>query len=323
MKRKTSRVASELCGAVIGAGLASGRELASFFARFGVWSWLGIAAAAALTAWLALGVMRHPGEAGMPLHWRGRWLAFVWRGMFTALLMATGGAMLAAGGEVAALLLTFHGSRAVGLVIMLGSAWYMTGQDVPLLANLSRGLILCLLAVMVAGLFLPRETGFRLQSTGGAEGVLYGLCYGGFNTALAAPVIAGAGSNLEKKEQRRCVLLFTMILAMLLCCGNAVLLRHSMLQDEQMPFIMLLRPLGRVGYVLGGISMGLAALTTLVACLRGLQAIMKQHAVMGVAGVLLLSAGGLEGIVGAVYPVLGAGCFLLMTAAHIQNQTKT
>ena len=323
MKRKTSRVASELSGAVIGAGLASGREIASFFARFGVWSWLGIAAAVGLTAWLSLGLMRQPGEAGMPLHWRGGWWACVWRGMVAALLMATGGAMLAAGGEVAALLLPFHGARIVGLAVMMGSAWYMTRQDVPLLANLSRGLILCLLAVMAAGLFLPRETGFRLQSTGGAEGVLYGLCYGGFNTALAAPVIAGAGSNLEEKEQRRCVLLFILILTVLLCCGNAVLLRHSMLQGEQLPFIMLLRPLGRVGYVLGGISMGLAALTTLVACLRGLQAIMKQHAVMGVAGILLLSAGGLEGIVGAVYPVLGAGCFLLMTAAHIQNQTKT
>lgn len=323
MEKKTGRVASELCGAVIGAGLASGREVASFFARFGVWSWLGIAAATVLTAWLALGVMRHPGEAGMPWHWRGRWLEFVWRGMFAALLMATGGAMLAAGGEVAALLLPFHGARAVGLAVMMGGAWYMTGQDVPLLANLSRGLILCLLAVMAAGLFLSAEEAFRLQDAGGAEGVLYGLCYGGFNTALAAPVIAAAGSDLKEREQQRCVWLFTMILAVLLCCGNAVLLRHGMLQSEQLPFIMLLRPLGYAGYVLGGISMGLAALTTLAACFRGLQVIVKEHAVMAAAGVLVLSTGGLEGIVGAVYPVLGAGCFLLMSLAHIQNQTKT
>ena len=323
MEKKTGRVAVELCGAVIGAGLASGREMASFFARFGVWSWLGIAAAIALTAWLALGVMRHPGEAGMPMQWRGMWLEFVWRGMFAALLMVTGAAMLAAGGEVAALLLPFYGARALGLAVMLGSAWYMTRQDVPLLANVSRGLIFCLLAVMAAGLFLSGEEGFRLPSTGGAEGVLYGLCYGGFNTALAAPVIAAVGSGLRKKEQRSCILLFAMILVVLLCCGNAVLLRHSMLQDEQLPFIMLLRPLGYAGYVLGGISMGLAALTTLAACFRGLQVIMKQHAAMAVAGVLLLSAGGLEGIVGAVYPALGAGCFLLMTLAHIQNQTKT
>jgi len=323
MEKKTGRVAAELCGAVIGAGLASGREMASFFARFGAWSWLGIAAAITLTAWLALGVMRHPGEAGMPLHWRSRWLAYVWRGMFAALLMATGGAMLAAGGEVAALLLPFHGARVWGLAVMMVSAWYLTRRDMPLLANLSRGLILCLLAVMAAGLFLPGEDGFRLQCTGGAEGILYGLCYGGFNTALAAPVIAAAGSDLQEKDRQRCVWLFTMILAVLLCCGNAVLLRHSMLQSEQLPFIMLLRPLGYAGYVLGGISMGLAALTTLAACFRGLQAIMKEHAGMAVVGVLLLSAGGLEGIVGAVYPVLGAGCFLLMTLARIQNQTKT
>lgn len=323
MKKKTIRVASELCGAVIGAGLASGREAASFFARFGMWSWLGIAAAVALTAWLALGMMRHPGEGGMPLRWRGRRLGFAWRGMFAVLLMATGGAMLAAGGEVAALLLPFHGARAVGLAVMMGGAWYMTRQNVPLLANASRGLILCLLTVMAAGLFLPGEEGFRLQNTGGAEGVLYGLCYGGFNTALAAPVIATEGSGLQEKEQRRCVLLFTMIIAVLLCCGNAVLFRHSMLQEEQLPFIMLLRPLGYAGYVLAGISMWLAALTTLAACFRGLRVIVKEHTGMAAAGVMLLSTSGLKGIVGAVYPVLGAGCFLLMTLAHVQNQTKT
>lgn len=323
MEKKTGKVASELCGAVIGAGFASGREVASFFARFGMWSWPGIAAAGLLTAWLALGVMHHPGETGMPLHWRGRWLAHFWRGMFTALLMATGGAMLAAGGEVAALLLPFHGARAVGMAVMLGSAWYMTRQEVPLLANLSRGLILCLLMVMVLGLFLPMEDSVSLQRARGVEGVAFGLCYGGFNTALAAPVIAAAGSELKEKERRRCVLLFTLVLVVLLCCGNAVLLRHASLREKQLPFIMLLRPLGYGGYVLGGISMGLAALTTLAACLRGLRVIMKEHVALAVAGVLLLSAGGLEGIVGAVYPALGAGCFLMMTAAHIQNQTKT
>lgn len=323
MKRKTSRVASELCGAVIGAGLASGREIASFFARFGVWSWLGIAAAVGLTAWLSLGLMRHPGEAGMPLHWRGGWRACVWRGMFAALLMATGGAMLAAGGEVAALLLPFHGARIIGLAVMIGSVWYMTGQDVPLLANLSRGLILCLLAVMVLGLFLPTEENVDLDGSGGVPGILYGLCYGGFNTALAAPVIAGAGRELERKEQRRCVLMFCLVLALLLACGNAVLLRHTSLRGEQLPYIMLLRPWGRLGYVLGGMAMGLAALTTLAACLRGLRTIMNEHLAAAVAGVLLLSVGGLESIVGVVYPFLGAGCFLLMTAARLKYQTKT
>lgn len=43
-KRKTCFAALELCGAMIGAGFATGREVAAFFSRFGLWSWLGIAA---------------------------------------------------------------------------------------------------------------------------------------------------------------------------------------------------------------------------------------------------------------------------------------
>ena len=66
--KKAGRAAAELCGAVIGAGFASGREVASFFARFGGWSWLGVTAAVAVLGGACLLLMGHPGEGGMPLH---------------------------------------------------------------------------------------------------------------------------------------------------------------------------------------------------------------------------------------------------------------
>ena len=45
----------ELLGAVFGAGIASGREVASFFARYGVWSNLGIVVAGLTMMYLASG----------------------------------------------------------------------------------------------------------------------------------------------------------------------------------------------------------------------------------------------------------------------------
>ena len=67
MEKRTGRVAAEICGAVVGAGFASGKEIALFFSRFGVWSWAGIATAVAVVGAVCLGVMRCPGVAGMPL----------------------------------------------------------------------------------------------------------------------------------------------------------------------------------------------------------------------------------------------------------------
>lgn len=320
MGKRTGRATAELCGAVIGAGFASGQEIGAFFARFGAWSWPGVAAAAGVMGWLGLGLMQRPGAAGMPLAWQGRWLAWLWRGMFSALLTATGGAMLAAGGEVAALLLPFHGARAVGMGAILLLAWYLSRHDTPMLALVSRGLILCLLGMVAVGLFLPVEESAVLGKPGGAEGILYGLCYGGFNAALAAPVMALTGGELCAGEQRRCVAGFTAVLALLLACGNGVLLRHEALQAEQLPFVMLLRPLGYPGYALAGGALFLAALTTLAACLRGLNTLVRSR--LPYAALLVLSLGGLEDIVGVVYPVLGAGCFLLLGVARLQKRTK-
>ncbi len=322
--KKAGRAAAELCGAVIGAGFASGREVASFFARFGVWSWLGVAAAVAVLGSICLGLMRHPGRAGMPMVWRGHWPEWLWRGMFVSLLMATGGAMMAGGGEIAALTLPLHGARSVGLVGTLALGWLLAKGENNWLAVVSRGLIACLLAVMVGGLFLPVRESASLRPVGnGWESLLHGLCYGGFNAALAAPVTAMLGSTMAHKEQLRCTAMFTAAVAVLLACGNGVLLRHGALQGEQLPFVMLLSAWGKAGYVLGGAALYLAALTTLTACLRGLKALAPQHIGLAAAGVALLSLGGLEGIVGVAYPVLGGGCFLLLMAARLQIGTKT
>lgn len=322
--KKPGRAAAELCGAVIGAGFASGREVASFFARFGGWSWLGVAAAVAVLGGICLRLMRHPGEGGMPLGWCGTWLAHLWRGMFVSLMLATGGAMMAGGGEIAALMLPLHGARCIGLAGTLALAWWLAGRENAGLAMVSKGLIACLLAVVLVGLFLPvRETASLRPAENGWGSLVQGLCYGGFNAALAAPVISLTGAELSPKEQRRCAAVFTVVLAVLLACGNAVLLRHAALQEAQLPFVMLLSGWGKAGYVLGGAALYLAALTTLVACLRGLKLLLPGHMGAAVVGVALLSLSGLEGMVGVAYPVLGGGCFLLLVASQVQIGTKT
>lgn len=321
MEKRTGRCAAELCGAVIGAGFASGKEVAAFFARFGGWSWLGVAAAGAVIAWVCRSIMRSPGEAGMPLAWRGGLMEKLWRGMFLALLVSTGGAMLAGAGETAALLLPVHGAEWIGLAGTLVLGWRLAGRESLWLAVACRGLILCLLGMMLAGLLLPPQEVMTLTQ-GGPEALIYGLCYGGFNMALAAPTVALTANDLDNRQKARCTVLFSAVVMALLCCGNAVLLRHPSLQASGMPFVRLMSRQGRWGYRLGGGAMYLAALTTLAACLRGARALLSGKEWLAAAAVGACALGGMEAIVSKVYPLLGGGCLTLLILAGRANGTK-
>lgn len=321
MGKRTVRVWAEMCGAVIGAGFASGREIAVFFARYGQWSWLGVAAAAGTIGWLCTGLMASQGPGGMPSAWQGRWPGRLWRVLFAALLLTSGGAMLAAGGRVAALLIPAHGAEAAGLATSLMLGWLLSRRETPWLGRISQGLLLCLLLMIGLGLAAPAEPALDLRP-GDARALLSGLCYGGFNMALAAPAAALAGSKMKMSERRVCSVALAATLALLLCCGNGVLLRHGALMDQGLPFIALLGRMGKWGGVLGGTALYLASLTTLTACLRGLRALWPAGGRLCAAGTAVLSLGGLEGLVGTVYPLLGGMCLLLLTTARCRIGTK-
>lgn len=314
MEKRTRRMVAELCGVGVGAGFASGQELAAFFARFGPWSWLGVGAAGAVMGGLCYGLLRRPGLGGMPERWHGRWPARLWQGMFAALMIVTGGGMLAACGEIAQLLLPLRSVRAAGLGAML-LAWALSRREGTALAQVSRVLLLALVAVLAAGMFLPVEPFARLEQSPLWQSLPMGLCYGGFNGALAAPLMADAGKRLNPNQRRRCAWLYTAVTVALLAWGNGVLLRHGGLVGQALPFVRLLAGLGRGGYVLGACALYLAALTTLSACIRALHGLLGPWAWAGCGAVAVLSLGGMEAIVSVAYPILGAGCVLLLALA--------
>lgn len=329
MKKRTARAAAEIIGAVVGAGFASGREIEGFFTRFGPWGWLGVAAASGAVGFVSLNVMCRGGAAGMPEQWRNTFMEKLWHGAFTLLMAATGGAMLAASGEIAALMIPFHQAYAGGFILTLVLAWLLAGRERQMLPAVSRLLIVCLAAMLLAGVLLPANPAALVREEPdwrfGAWGILYGLSYGGFNVALAAPLLALVGDGLPEKEKRRCAVLVGIVLMVLLGLGNAVLLRHTALRGESLPFICLLGVLGRTGYVLGGAALYLAVLTTLTAALRGMQALLPADDLWqlgGMAAIVLVALGGFESIVSMVYPFMGGGCFLLLMAAQGAHERR-
>lgn len=307
-----------LVGAVVGAGFASGREIASFFSQFGHWSWLAVAAALAALAGIGLSVMRAP---GIPENWHGRWQEGLWRGLFSALMAVTGGAMLAGAGEIAALTLPLPGAYWMGLLATVTLAILISEQNIRGLAAVSRILTVCLLAVLVLGFWAPERKAVWVEHVQAwrklPESLLRGVCYGGFNAALASPALEELSSCLSPGEKRRCMVRAVTVLGGLLSLGNAMLLRHPALLDAPLPYVEVLGTFGRSGMLLGAVTLYLAMLTTLVTCLRGLRAWLGQHwPLLLPVGVALI---GFSGAVDILYPFLGGLCFLLLAAKAIHR----
>lgn len=317
MSRRTYQAALTAVGAVIGAGFASGREIVSFFSRYGGASWLGIVTAVAVIFAMGLSCLHAPGIGGMPEAWQGRWPARIWQGMFGMLMLATGGAMLAGGGEIAALMVPGRLTWAVGAGMTLLLSLMMARRGLSSSAWVSGVMAGILLLLLGTGLILPVQ-----QTTAGhgapVESILRGACYAGFNMALAVPGLAETSSGLNGREKRQCALLMTGVLAILLTLGNGVMLRRGADQQCAMPLLQMSLHWGSVGRGVCCGGMYLAVLTTACAALRGLWILLPQgrRTRIGAACAMLLCAmTGFTGMVEQVYPVLGGGCLMLLLVA--------
>lgn len=299
----------EVLGAVIGAGFASGQELAAFFARFGGWSWPGVAAAALCAGLLLARVLRLGPEV---FHRRG------WQATFLLLALFAGGAMVAAAGELAALCLPMRGARWLGMALMLAAGMAGARRQSRLLAIVSRVLAAALMVMLLLCLTLPGQRAARVEPAASSlvtalSALTHGVCYGGFNLALAAPMAAEEAAGMTSSARRRAPVCVGLVLGVMVALGNLVLLRHPLQLHSALPLVRLTAAFGQAGFYGCCAVMLLAVLTTLIASLRDLAALLTPRwqplIAPATAAVALL---GFSGIVSRVYPVLGGLCAVLL-----------
>ena len=306
---------------MIGAGFATGREVAAFFSQYGAWSWLGVAAAVGTLALLGqrlAAACRRRQAATLADCFPGG-LGWIARGAFLLLLLTTGGAMTAGAAELAELTLPFHGALWVGGLGTLGCSWLLSRRESNALTALSAALMAALTALMGLCWLLSPEQGYTLGTVSRLPAWLEacgrGLCWGGFNLAFAAPLVC------RNARERRAPRLAAILLGGLLLLGNGLLLRHAALWNHPLPMVALLARLGAAGYALGAAALYLAMLTTLIAVLRGLRDLLPVHMAWkdgaALAGVAAVSAVSFQEIVGVGYPLLGAACLCLLAAAAL------
>ena len=312
-----------LLSGVIGAGFASGREITRFFAAHGRAA--GAAALCALAVLYALfvrlpGQMRRAGVRTLPALCRVRFgtgLGALCAALFSLLAAVTGGAMLAACAELAALTLPLRHAYGIGLFASLLLAALLAALGVRGLALPGAALCAALPVLLLHLLVLPAGEACFLPVMSPdlpVRAVADGTAYGALNAAMlcgALPLLL----SLDRRDRRRAALLFTALFGAMLLLGIAVCRRH--LQEvwmQPMPFVALCRRLGFGGYLLCALTLYAAALSSLCAMLAAIAQPMPRGIGPIVAGAacLLFARVGFTHLVSGFYPVLGAVCAALM-----------
>ena len=285
----------ELVGAVVGAGLASGREITAFFAKYGGWGYAGIILSGVTIGWL--------GQISRPMQWRYRWQADTWKWVLYAMLIVTAGAMLSGAGELARMIFPVTSAYWLSILVTLTAAWLLANKSSAGLSRLSLCMMIILTGMLVGLLFLPVQPAFALMDVQPVAALLSGIKYGGFNAALQSPLLE------QKVHSTKTVWSASLVCSMLLALGVTVILRQPSLLTEPIPILAAVRAWGLAGYAVYAICLYLAILSTLTACMRGLKGI------SAIIAVVLISQLGFTGVVDAVYPVLGSCCFVMLLLA--------
>ena len=322
-----------LVSGAVGAGFASGREILRFFAAHGAAS--GAAVVSALLA-LAFCFLRLPaclaafGCASLGELCRarlGRPMGRLCSVLFFLLFAVTGGAMLAACAELAALILPVRHAYAAGMIISLLIAVPLARRGLSGLAPLGALLCVFLPVLMLRLLALPAGEARFLPAMAPdlpVRAVLDGAAYGALNAAMLAgalPLLLG----LSPAGRRRAVIAFSLLFGALLCLGVAVCLRHMpAILHQPLPFVYISRPLGKSGYYLVACCLYTASLSTLLTMLAGLRRMLGSRLSLAPAlPCLFFALFGFGPIVQIGYPVLGALCAGLLLVLCLPTDMRS
>lgn len=315
-----------VCAAMLGAGFASGREIATFFTQFGAAGWLGVPLAGACVGWivyLVLSLAQRTGADSFPgLYGRlmNRACEEAMHLLHGLLCLTTAAAMLSAGGELFALTLPLDDARAMGVVMTLAIGLLLSGRGMGAM-SISGGVLLCALAAF----YLLVGRGGRVQAgltvRGAALALPMGALYASFNGALCGGTIVLAGKRAV--DPARCALCTGVLVTLVLAAGQGALLHAG---GEAcalaLPSVALAAERwGETGFFLSAVCLLLAVVTTLAGMLLSLRAqavrFLGERPALSLilpAGLaLLLSACGFETLVGVMYPLLGWICVLALS----------
>ena len=324
-----------LLGGVIGAGFASGREIVRFFAQHGAMGFAAVVSSLiVLFALFCLLPERllscgQSGLSGLCAVRFGPRIGGLRAALFFLLSAVTGGAMLAACAELAALTLPIRGAYGLGFLATLLLAALFAAFEARGLALIGGSLCVLMPVLLLRLMQLPAgEAGFLPD--GPPDSVFRAALDGTLYAALNAAMMAGALPMLlalSPRRRRACVALLVLLFGALLALGVLVCQRQMQsVWMQPLPFVWLSRSLGAGGYLLVALCLYAAALSTLCAMLCAMANLLPgaltfpARLALAAAVCALLAFIGFGRIVQSGYPILGALCaallFLLVLPIH-------
>jgi len=326
-KTKSFSIAMAYCGAVIGAGFATGREVVDFFTTYGSPGLVGVLVATGLFVWAGIVILnithQEPVYSYIDLLkylLRFRVLVVVVDLLFLATLLVGVGVMTAAGGAILADWgLWYPGGCAIFLgtcvtILRAGGRGFVKVNAwlVPGLAVMIVGLCLAKLALPVVNLPRPGVYGSA-------------LLYAAYNIAIAAVALSTLKGQLNKKAAFWGGLGGGLLVGALLL---AIYLATQSGGHSEIPMLDVASAvLGRWQWIYQ-LTLAAAVLTTALANMHGLasrvtgkswyQSGLVIIAVMG----LVISQYGFANLVGLFYPLLGLCNIVLLAGLCYYSVTR-
>lgn len=318
------QAAFAICAAIIGAGFASGREIASFFAGLGSASYLGVTAASCTVGGLVYVILRlsRRTQANSFPELYGALMGTGCRDamhiLYALLCLTASAAMLSAGAHLGELTFDFRFSRLLGLFFTLCCSVLSVCSGMN-----SLGLLGSLLVPLTALYYLAMALRGRYSLEFAVETLPVtlpmGILYASFNAALAGGAICLTAKE-DISPKRTALLTGGMMLVLLVCADTALLRAGDEIQKASLPSVVLSAQWGLFGYYTSILVMWLAVLTTLCALLHSLRAQFALRfssaaaLILSSLGSLALSVCGFDALVDTGYPILGWICCCALLA---------
>lgn len=279
MKRHSIGNALACAGAVIGAGFASGREIAAFFSSYGWLGWWLLAIAAGMMTWLCWICLNRSGQTG----------AACWCDLFERksaivrygakictmlLLIVTNGAMIAASGQMIALVWNIRYAWLIGAAGTLAAAWVVGRKSMRPLEWISGVLIVLLAVAVISGLGVSHERTVHLTTEitffQSITAAVRAAAYATMNLTLAIGVVCRSAHE-EREINLHTALCFGLMMLLMLGMNHLLLIRYPEWLGESFPLVRILTSFGQKGFYLGAILVYLSVFTSLAATLYALR----------------------------------------------------
>ncbi|MBE5778652.1 MAG: hypothetical protein E7331_04880 [Clostridiales bacterium] len=320
-------------GAVIGAGFVSGREVISFFSKYGHHSWWLIFLSG-ITMMLLCDILMRNGNCikSVCTLSEKRLMGNAAQFVLLMVLFTLCGSMASAAGHMVQLIVPVRHAYWIGLPGSLCIAWLIAKGSPKPFSVISTALMALFLGMTFLALhqsrgeetvLIPSPSSFALM-----KAAVYAVGYGAMNVAVSISVMCQSGCGRSRTSDRRAAC-FGLCMCALLFISNALYLQHPQKMNDAFPIIGFFALFGKRGYIACVVLLYVAILTTLSALVstlrssleaRGLSPVPTALATLGLSTAVSLI--GFAGIVNHLYAPGGLVCLVMVFLPMIKQNKK-